>query len=217
MSGTEQQVNAIFGGTFDPVHYGHLRAALEIRSLLNIDSITLMPSGSPAHRTNTVSPVRHRVEMLKMAVAGLEGFKLDLREVERNGPSFTVESLLEIRQQSADIPIICVIGQDSANTLNSWHRWKELFSLAHLVIMSRPGDLEDYPDELANEFIGRKITHPASLFDSLAGQVLSVPVTGLAISSKHIRALLERGETPRFLLPDTVLAYIRQIGLYDSD
>ena len=215
MSGTQQQACVIFGGTFDPIHYGHLRAALEIRNLLNIDSITLMPSGSPVYRANSVSPVRYRVEMLKMAIAGLEGFKLDLREVERNGPSFTVESLLEIRQQSGDIPIIFVIGQDSANSLNSWHRWKEIFSLAHLVIMSRPGDLENYPDELANEFIGRKITHAAPLFDSIAGRVLCVPVTGLAISSKHIRALLEKGETPRFLLPDTVLAYIRQTGLYD--
>jgi nicotinate-nucleotide adenylyltransferase len=122
--------------------------------------------------------------------------------------------LTEIRHEKGNLPMILVTGQDSANTLQSWHRWKDIFSLANLLIMSRPGDLEVYPSALGRELSERRIGSPRRLLSSAAGSVAKIEVTGLSISSSDIRQKLGSGLSPRFLLPDPVLEYIHQQGLF---
>lgn len=205
---------AILGGTFDPVHHGHLRAALEVREFLGLDEITLLPAGSPPHRDNPVTPAAHRLEMLRRAIAAVPGFAIDERELRRPGPSYMVDTLAELRAASGAAPLVLAVGQDSANALDQWHRWRDIFPLASLVFISRPGDQESYSGELAAELAGRFTGSVEQFLAHPAGRVLKVPVTGLGISSTAIRAVLRAGGSPRFLLPEPVLDYIRETGLY---
>jgi nicotinate-nucleotide adenylyltransferase len=205
---------AIFGGTFDPVHFGHLRAALEVRDALGLDQITLLPAGQPPHRDNPVTTAAHRLDMLRLAISEAPGFVIDERELNRPGPSYMVDTLAELRAASSEGALLLVIGQDSANMLDSWHRWRDLLDLASLVFMSRPGDVEAYSGRLDEALSGRFVGTPGELLDSPAGRVVKMAVTGLDISSSAIRQMLRAGKSPRFLLPEPVLGYIRQRGLY---
>lgn len=205
---------AIFGGTFDPVHYGHLRAALETRVYLGLPEITLLPAGAPPHRANPVSPAAHRVAMLQLALRGTAGFAVDEREIERGGPSYMVDTLAELRARSADAALLLVIGQDSANSFDTWHRWRDILDLASLVFMSRPGDRVQYSGALHEELAGRFVETPEEILRYRAGRVIRVPVTGLDISSSAIREMFRSGKSPRFLLPDAVLDYARSQSLY---
>jgi len=204
----------IFGGTFDPVHYGHLRAALEAREKLQLDDFRLLPAGTPPHRQATGASAAHRLAMLRLAVSGQSGFTVDDREVRRSGNSFMVDTLREIRQESGDVPLMLLIGQDAANELDTWHEWSVIFELAHLVIMRRPESLVSWSGLLQKEMESRLVDELDSLKKKPAGKVLPFEVTQLAISSTGIRKLLRTGRSPRFLLPDEVLHYIRQNGLY---
>lgn len=214
MSETRNQPVAIFGGTFDPVHYGHLRTALEVRDFLRIDDFRFLPAGIPPHRTNLVTKVSHRLEMLKLVLADLPGFTIDEREVLRSGPSYMVDTLRELRAQCGEVPLVLVIGQDAANQLQTWSRWKELFALSNLLIMSRPGDKEDYAGELQNEIDGRWVTTATDMLVKNAGFVIRLEVTSLSISSSKIRQMLHNAQSPRYLLPDAVIEYIRFHALY---
>ncbi len=214
VSRASNQPVALFGGTFDPVHYARQRTALEVRDLLEVDDFRFLPAGTPPHRTNQVGHACHRLAMLSLAIAGVDGFSIDEQEINREGPSFMVDTLANLRAGLESAPIILVMGQDSANTLESWHHWRQVFSLAHLVIMSRPGDREDYPAELEAEISGRRADTCKQLFKAPAGMVRKVDVTGFSISSRNIRAKLMRGESPRFMLPDAVLDYLRNQSLY---
>ena len=205
---------AIFGGTFDPVHYGHLRAASEVAELLSVTDFRLLPAGHPPHREGTWAEAYHRLAMLELALAPHPDLTVDEREVRRQGPSFMVDTLESIRVEAGDAPILMCLGQDAANGLDRWHRWREIFDLAHLVVMTRPRSHPQYPEDLG-EYIGkRQVRRTRDLMNSPAGRVRHIEVTQLAISSTDIRRQLATGRDPRFLLPDTVLTYIRKHGLY---
>lgn len=207
---------AIFGGTFDPVHYGHLRAASEVAEILGVSDFRLLPAGQPPHRDGAWAAARHRLAMLELALAPHADLGVDDREVRRSGPSYMVDTLAAIRAERGDAPILLCLGQDAANTIEQWHRWQELFDFAHLVVMTRPRSRPRHPRSVA-DFLGRRrVRRPGQLMDAAAGRVCSVQVTRLAISSTDIRQQLAEGRDPRFLLPSTVLAYIRKHGLYDS-
>ncbi len=118
----------IFGGTFDPVHFGHLRAAVETRELLKLEDFRLLPAGTPPHRSNTVASATHRLAMLRLAVSEQSGFTVDDREVRRGGNSYMVDTLREIRNETGDSPLILMIGQDASNVLDSWHQWRSISS-----------------------------------------------------------------------------------------
>ena len=214
VSEVKNRAIAIFGGTFDPVHFGHLRTAIEVRDFLSIEDFRFLPAGVPVHRINFVTEVSHRLEMLKLVMADLPGFTIDEREILRSGASYMVDSLQGMRAQYGEVPLILVIGQDAANSLQSWHRWKELFPLTNLLIISRPGDKEHYASELRNEIDGRWVTTAAELLKGSAGTVLRLEVTGLAISSSKIRKMLHDAQSPRYLLPDAVIEYIELHSLY---
>ncbi len=204
----------VFGGTFDPVHFGHLRAALEVQEILNLNDFRLLPAGTPPHRAPPVASAADRLAMLRLAVAGHPGLTVDDRETRRKGNSYMVDTLGEIRRESGDAPLVLLIGQDAANALDTWHEWKSLFSLAHLVIMRRPESLVSWSGELLESMQHRLVDQPDRLGEQPAGFVLPLEVTQLAISSTGIRSRLYAGQSVSFLLPDRVIDYILQNRLY---
>ncbi len=218
MSGPEstprQGAVGLFGGTFDPVHFGHLRAAEEAREILRIDDFRLIPAGRPALRSAPVATAEQRLEMLRLAVAGCPDLRVDDREVRRSGASYMVDTLSDIRRDSGAAPLLLLIGQDAANMLDGWHRWRQLFELAHIVVMRRPEAHFDCRGELREQVERRRTTDPAALRNAPAGCVLPLEITQLDISSTSIRELLAQGRSVRFLLPDRVTDYIREQGLY---
>jgi nicotinate-nucleotide adenylyltransferase len=204
----------LLGGTFDPVHYGHLRAAVEVRDQLGLDEMRLLPSGTPPHRPPPGASPEHRRAMLEIAIAGAPGLLVDDRELHRPGNSYMVDTLADIRSELADVPLLLLIGQDAANALDQWHQWQRLFDLAHLVIMRRPDSEASYTEELRAE-MSRRTVDPASMPGGrLAGRVSSLEISQLDISSTAIRDMLAAGRSPDYLLPGAVIDYIRRNGLY---
>jgi len=206
----------LFGGTFDPIHFGHLRAALEAREKLGLASLRLLPAGDPPHRSDTVATAQQRLDMLDLAIASCPGLQVDDRELRRAGPSYMVDTLAEVRLEAGTVPLLLLVGQDAANALDTWHRWRELFSLAHLVVMRRPDAHFRCTGELRQQIEQRRVAQPADLLQAPAGRVLPLEVTQLDISSTLIRRLLAEDHSPQFLLPDPVLEYIRRQRLYGA-
>jgi len=207
----------IFGGTFDPVHFGHLRAASEALEALPLANLRLLPAGQPPHRSLTFAPAEHRFAMLELALQSQPDLIADDREVRRTGHSFMVDTLLEFREQTGDSPLLLLIGQDAANTLDTWHQWQRLFELAHIVIMRRPDSKHVYSGQLFREVQPRLVSDVKALGETSSGLVLPLEVTQLAISSTRIRSLIAAGRTARFLLPEPVIRYIDENGLYRDD
>lgn len=207
----------IFGGTFDPVHYGHLRAAWEARELLGAEEVRFVPAGVPPHRTEPVTGAAHRLAMLRLGIGQDAGFSIDDREIRRPGPSYMVDTLAELRQESGSSPLVLLIGQDSANALDHWHRWEDIFSFAHLAIMSRAGDIQRYSKPLAGKLRERSVASPEDLSGEPGGKVLGIQVASLAISSSSIRGIVGAGRSPRYLMPAAALDYISAQGLYAEE
>lgn len=219
--GNRLSVNAknaigIFGGTFDPIHFGHLRAAIEAQEKLGLDDMRLLPAGTPPHRSGTYASPEHRIAMLRLALGENSRLSIDDRELNRPGSSFMVDTLSNLRTEYPSVPLVLLIGQDAANSLDKWHEWRSLFELAHLVIMRRPESVTRYSEDLGSQLKSRTAQGPADLCRTLAGIVLPVEVTQLAISSTDIRSRIMQGKTPRFLLPDAVISYIRKENLYSE-
>lgn len=196
---------AIFGGTFDPVHIGHLRAAWEASEALDAE-VRMMPAKIPPHRPQPVANVTERVAMLRAALAGQQRLQLDLRELDRQGPSYTFDTLASLRAETGDqCPLVLLIGADAFAGLCTWYRWRELFDLAHMCVLTRPAQIPAMPDALANEVASREVGDTAALCDAPAGRVLNMVVSSLGISATRIRALLAAGRQPRWLVPQTLL------------
>jgi nicotinate-nucleotide adenylyltransferase len=197
---------AILGGTFDPVHLGHLRAAWEAGEALDAE-VRLMPAGVPPHRPQPAANAAHRAAMLHVALAGQDRLKPDTRELDRAGPSYSVDTLRELRGEiGASRPLVLLVGADAFAGLPAWHRWHELFDLAHIGVLTRPGHALKWPDELRAEVEARCAADARQLHATAAGFVLSIAVTPLEISSSAVRALLAAGHEPRYLLPEVLLA-----------
>ena len=210
---------AILGGTFDPVHYGHLRLAADVRAALELPQVRLVPSADPPHRAPTQASAADRVAMLELAVREFPGLVIDLREIERGGKSYTVDTLAGLRAEMPDAPIALLVGADAFRGFPSWHRWKELFTFAHVVVVPRPGVplAEDLPDALDVEWRARLTKDPRALRERAAGTIYVQPVSAQPISSSEIRAALARGARSveiAGLLPASVLAYIESKHLY---
>jgi nicotinate-nucleotide adenylyltransferase len=210
---------AILGGTFDPVHYGHLRLAADVRDALAPIDVRLVPAGDPPHRDAPRAPARDRVAMLMLALDEFPGLALDTREIVRAGKSYTFDTLCALRAEAPQRPLLLLVGADAFRGLPTWHRWRELFDVAHVVVIPRPGlSLDDLPPALARPWRERRIADPGPLRETPAGSIYVQPVAAQPISSTAIRALLAR-EGPRSaelagLLPAAVLAYIETNRLY---
>ncbi|MGE5152956.1 MAG: nicotinate-nucleotide adenylyltransferase [Bdellovibrio bacteriovorus] len=205
----------VLGGTFDPVHLGHLRPALDCLQALALDHVRLIPLRVAVHRPQPVAPAHLRLAMLEAAIAGEPGLVVDPRELARPGESFSHDTLVHLRADLGDAEPLCLlVGSDAFAGFLDWHRPREILDLAHVVILRRPGAPEDFAPELRRLLQQRLCEHASALRDSPAGRILLQDVTQMAISSTRIRHLIGRGQSPRFLLPDAVLAICEREGLY---
>jgi len=191
---------AIFGGTFDPVHLGHLSVAWEASELLDAE-VRLMPASVPPHRAPPMASAVQRVAMLRAALQGQSRLTLDTLELERNGPSYTIDTLIELRAEQGERPLVLLIGADAFAGLPGWHRWRELFEVAHIGVLSRPGVEAELSDELQQVIANRRVENAAALRNTVAGKLIELAVTPLEISATRIRELLVEGRDPRYLLP----------------
>jgi nicotinate-nucleotide adenylyltransferase len=206
----------ILGGTFDPVHFGHLRPALEIQQQLGLDEVRLVPSHVPPHRSQPHASPQQRLAMLNAAIDGDPAFTVDSREFERAGPSYTLDTLKSLRAELARTSICLMVGMDAFREFPSWHRWREIADYSHLVVMTRQGMLPPAHGELADFVSLHRVADVTTLKSRASGLVLFHRVSQLEISATQIRTLLASGQRADFLLPASVLQFIRSEGLYGS-
>ena len=204
----------ILGGTFDPIHIGHLRPAIEARETLGLAEVRLLPNHIPPHRANPFCSSEQRLAMVRLAAAENPGFVVDERELERGTPSWTIDTLIELRRDLPDTPICFLMGMDSLLGLPSWHRWRELLDYAHLVVSTRPGWQSDYPAPIAELLARHQTREVADLHQLRHGRIWLADNLPIELSATGLRALLAAGRDPRYLLPAPVADYIRQHGLY---
>ncbi|HEX3894839.1 MAG TPA: nicotinate-nucleotide adenylyltransferase [Rudaea sp.] len=206
----------IFGGTFDPVHIGHLRVALEASEFLDAH-VRLMPANKPPHRAPPVANPKQRAAMLELAVAGQKNLSVDTRELRRGGSSYTLDTLIELRREfPPEQSIALLLGADAFAGLPTWHRWRELFALAHFVVLARPGHDSTLSADLATEIAARRTDAAADVKHGAAGKVIRLAVTQLEISASDIRHRLARGRDVHWLVPDALLAKPSTLAPYRS-
>ena len=204
----------IFGGTFDPVHNGHLRTAFELREALRLAEVRFLPTGNPPHREVTLASAEMRLAMVRAAVADEPAFTVDDRETRRGGLSYSVDTLAELRAEFPQRPICLLLGMDAFLGLPNWHRWRELLELAHVVVAHRPGWKAPTQGPLGEVMVDRGTGSVRDLHEATAGRVFVHAVTQLEISSTELRALIARGRNPRYLVPDSVCKLLRETGWY---
>jgi len=204
----------VFGGTFDPVHYGHLRTALELRIKLALDEMRFVPCADPPHRAAPLTPSALRVRMLEAALAGQPGFVLDQRELHRSGPSYSVDTLESLRADYPEDSLCMIVGMDAFLGLTSWHNWQRLLDLAHIVVAHRPGWRAPDTGELGRFVDAHRTSSRTDLLHQRAGRVHIEEVTQLEISSTQLRAAIQAGIGARYLMPDGVWKIIRETGCY---
>lgn len=204
----------VFGGTFDPIHYGHLRTAFEVLQALRFSEVRFMPCGMPPHRGSPVALPEQRLAMVKAATEGQHGFVVDDRELHRDGPSYSVDTLAALRGEFPLRPIALIIGMDAFLGLPKWYHWQEILQLAHIVVAHRPGWKAPDIGPLGELLADRGTHRIGDLHQAKSGHIYILDVTQLEISSTDIRDLVAAGRDPRFLMPDAVREYIRQSGCY---
>ncbi|UVE17194.1 nicotinate-nucleotide adenylyltransferase [Pseudomonas sp. LS44] len=204
----------LFGGTFDPVHIGHLRGALEVVEQFRLDELRLIPSARPPHRDTPQVAAAARLAMVELAVNGVAALTVDDRELRRDKPSYTIDTLESLRGElAADDQLYLLLGWDAFCGLPTWHRWEELLDHCHILVLQRPDADSEPPEALRNLLAARSSTDPQAI-DGPSGQIAIVWQTPLAVSATQIRQLLVNGKSAQFLVPDAVLAYIHTHGLY---
>lgn len=204
----------VFGGTFDPIHYGHLRSAFEMLQVLRFDEIRFMPCGDPPHRADTYANAEHRLEMVRVAVQGQAGFVVDDRELRREGPSYSIDTLLSLHEEFPQRSLGLILGMDAFLDLPGWHRWREILDIAHIIVAHRPGWRAPDIGPLG-EMLTDSGTHRIDdLHEQAHGRIHIHAVTQLEISSTEIRELVAVGRDPRFLMPDAVRDVIAATKCY---
>lgn len=206
----------VLGGTFDPIHYGHLRPALEVQRQLELRELRFIPAAVPPHRPQPVASAQQRRQMVRLALAGQAGMVIDTRELDRAGPSYMVDTLASLREELGSEPLALILGMDALLGLPSWHEWERLNALAHLVVMQRPGTVLPESGAVASLVEDHQMLDVMELAQRPAGGVFFVTVSQLDISATAIREQLAAGHDARFCLPDVVLDYIRDEGLYGT-
>ncbi len=204
----------IMGGTFDPIHLGHLRTALEMQAAAGLARVYFVPAAVPPHREPAIAPAELRQRMLEAALAGQAGFLLDDRELRRAGPSYTVDTLVSLRSERPAQPLCLILGTDAFLGLPGWHEWQRLLTLAHILVARRPGWEVPRSGLIGTLLDERRVRDAAALREAPCGHVLVQTVTQLEISASAIRALVAQGGDPRFLVTDAVRRIILESGCY---
>jgi len=202
----------IFGGTFDPIHFGHCRAALEIKQQLKLEELRLIPCKNPPHRT-TIASAEDRLAMLKLAVKNTP-LMIDDCEMLRSGPSYTVDTLLSLRKAHPRTSLCLIIAMDAFLGLPTWYEWEKLIELANIAVIDRQGWNMPGSGILAEFFNNHALASKENIIDFTCGKIVLQSITSLDISASNIRLLIQKGHSPQFLLPDSVLEYIQKHTLY---
>jgi len=195
----------LFGGTFDPLHYGHLRTAFELWQALRLAEVRFMPTGSPPHREQPHAPAQLRLAMVQAAVADQRAFVVDDREVRRSGVSYSVDTLTELRAEYPERSLCLLLGMDAFLGLPNWHRWRELLDLAHIIVAHRPGWRAPTTGSVRD------------LHEQRGGRIYVHAVTQLEISSTDLRQLIGAGHDPRYLVPEEVRRIILETRCYAAE
>jgi nicotinate-nucleotide adenylyltransferase len=208
----------ILGGTFDPIHSAHLALAATAREKLRLERVIWVPSGQPWHRRPPLAGPAHRLAMVQLALAGQPAFEVDASEIQSDAPGYTVLTLERLRARYGDKrPLVLLLGADAFLGLPSWHRWQDLFRLAHIAVATRPGfDLaaDAMPAALAEQFRRRTRSQFTALAAAPAGTIILFELSAGTVSGTGTRALLAAGENPGDWLPPGVFEYIRTHHLY---
>jgi nicotinate-nucleotide adenylyltransferase len=209
----------LFGGTFDPVHFGHLRLATELAEAFHLEKVIFLPAGLPYHRGRAAhASAEQRLTMLKLATQRDARFDVDDRELRREGPTYTYDTLAEIRKErGADVPLVFLAGSDTFAKVDQWHRWTELFDLAHFAVAIRASDENWYskgPGAFPRDAWPRLTLNLRELAAAPAGKIMTFSMTPLAISSTALRTLSGEGASIRYLTPDPVAEFVRSHDLY---
>lgn len=204
----------VLGGTFDPIHNGHLRLAMELARALDMAHVRLVPCARPPHRGAPTASPGQRAKWIRVAVSTEPRLRLDDRELLRDGPSYTVDTLASMREEMPDTPLCLIMGRDVFAKLPQWHEWERIFDSAHIVLIDRPDIDADLDPAAAQALEQREVDSAEALHDSLAGHIYTYMPPPLAISASYIRELLGEGESPRYLLPTAVLDDIMDAGVY---
>ena len=208
----------LFGGTFDPVHIGHLRTALELQEILELDEVRLLPCSDPYHRDSETTPAPHRLAMLQLACADVPGLVVDDRELHRSGPTYTFDTLSSLREELGDdCSLVLCMGMDALLNLPTWHRWQDFLALCHIVVACRPGYQLPESGALADLIQDKAATSVAELHALPAGKVLVREMTLLPVSATEVRAAIGDNRSLKWLVPDPVIQYINDQKLYTSN
>lgn len=208
----------ILGGTFNPIHYGHLRMAQELADGLGMDEVKFIPSANPPHKDSVTVSAEHRAAMVKLAIADNPKFSIDELELNRDGASYTIDTLVSLRETLGKETSLCLMmGSDAFVKLNTWHRWQELLDYAHIILVQRPNQgkrQEKLPDELQTLLREHYAEDVSELSKTNAGLINMQAISAHDISSSQIRDNLKHGVSVRYLLPKEVVGYIQQHKLY---
>ena len=204
----------IFGGTFDPIHYGHLRTALELLQRLSLAQVLFVVSARQPLRAPPAASAAARLEMVRAAVREEPRFCVDTRELERPAPSYTVDTLASLRREHSQRSLCLLLGMDAFLSLPRWHRWEELAGLAHIVVAHRPGWQPPQQGDLADLLRRSGTVNGDDLHEQRSGRVLVTPVTQIDISASQIREFAATGQDPRYLVPDSVRDIILETECY---
>ena len=207
----------IFGGTFDPIHMGHIKPVMEAASQLNINKIALIPCHIPPHKNPASTSSEHRLAMVKLVCQQYPMFFPDGREIKRDKPSYSIDTLRELRRLQPNTPLCFFIGMDSLLSLPTWHHWQELFKLCHFVVCQRGGQTPQFSTQISQLLKERQVTAPFEIQKSLAGKIVIANTNVVAISSTELRVRIAKQLPVDGLIPDPVLNYIQQNSLYTQN
>ena len=207
----------LLGGTFDPVHFGHLRLGIDALEELSLESIRWIPSGAPGHRHSPVASAAHRLEMLRLAIADEPRFHVDAAELESTEPTYTINTFKRLRGElGKEISLVMLIGMDSLLTLHTWREWQKLFDFAHFAVAERPGCTlnEAELDPNLKALYQERHTDSTTLCKTPHGHVVRFNSVPVAVAATDIRSRLAKNQSARYLIPATVLRYIESHALY---
>jgi len=216
MTQSLQPAIGFLGGTFDPIHFGHLRPALEIQESLNLSTLYLMPNYLSPHKSSTLATAQQRLRMVELATQSTPQLAIDNQEILQTGPSYTIDTLKRLRAQHPTTPLCFIMGMDALLQFDKWHQYQEILNYCHLVVSYRPGAAPQFNDTVKALLAQHQVAEPSHLHDTLCGAIYLQNTTQLAISSSQIRRLVAAQQRIDFLTPSAVCHYIQQQGCYQT-
>lgn len=210
------KVIGLLGGTFNPVHFGHLRMAQELAETLELNEVRFIPSANPPHKTSPIASAEHRAQMVRLAIEDNPLFQLDKRELARSGASYTIDTLMSLREElGADTRLVLFMGTDAFRQIDKWHRWHLLLDYCHIAIVQRPHAIREPLSKSLEAYLAAHYSEQnQDLQDIPAGCITMQPITALDISSTAIRQRLQQGLSLRYLMPEKVIDYLLENALY---